>query len=64
MLINPKRLEVRAFATFDVYMESSIMMDVWMNFTVKTNDIVLMYTFDEASRMLAESSRKLFYDYG
>lgn len=40
------------------------MVDMWMNNTIKSNDIVLIYTFDEASRMLVESSKKLFYDYG
>lgn len=64
MLINSKRLEVKDFVTFDVYLDNSIVMDTWINSSVTTDDIVLVYTYDEASRMLAESSKKLFYDFG
>ncbi|XKL65808.1 hypothetical protein PGB90_009228 [Kerria lacca] len=62
-VINTKRLKIKTFVTFDVYIDSSIVVDMWMNNTIKSNDIVLIYTFDEASRMLVESSKKLFYDY-
>lgn len=64
VIINSKRLEIKYFVTFDVYMDSSIVMDTWINSSVTMDDIVLVYTYDEASRMLAESSKKLFYDYG
>lgn len=63
-VMNSKRLELKDFVSFDVYIENSVVMDMWINTTVKKNDIVLIFTFDEASRMLTESSRKLFYDYG
>lgn len=64
VLINSKRLEIKYFVTFDVYMDNSIVMDTWINSSVTLDDIVLVYTYDEASRMLAESSKKLFYNYG
>lgn len=64
MLINSKRFEIKDFVTFDVYTDNSIVMDTWINSSVTLDDIILIYTYDEASRMLAESSKKLFYDYG
>lgn len=63
-LVNSKRLEVKDFVTFDLYIDNSIVMDMWFNATVKQNDVVIIFTYDEASRMLAESSKKMFYDYG
>lgn len=63
-LINSKRLEVKDFVTFDVYIDNSIVMDMWLNASVRESDVLVIFTFDEASRMLAESSKKLFYDYG
>ncbi|XP_065217317.1 protein O-linked-mannose beta-1,2-N-acetylglucosaminyltransferase 1-like [Planococcus citri] len=63
-LINSKRLEVKDFVTFDVYIDNSIVMDMWLNTSVRESDVLIIFTFDEASRMLAESSKKLFYDYG
>lgn len=64
VLINSKRFEIKDFVTFDVYTDNSIVMDTWINSSVTLDDIILIYTYDEASRMLAESSKKLFYDYG
>ena len=63
-LINSKRLEMKDFVTFDVYIDNSIVMDMWLNASVRENDVLIIFTFDEASRMLAESSKRLFYDYG
>ena len=63
-LINSKRLEVKDFVTFDVYIDNSVVMDMWLNATVREGDVLIIFTFDEASRMLAESSKKLFYEYG
>ncbi len=64
VLISSKRLEVKDFITFDVYTDNSIVMDMWINASVKQNDILLIYTFDEASKKLTESSKKIFYEYG
>lgn len=63
-VVNSRRLVLKDFVTFDVYLENSVVMDMWINASVKQYDIILIYTFDEASRMLAESSKKLFYDFG
>ncbi|PAV90699.1 hypothetical protein WR25_05484 [Diploscapter pachys] len=61
--IEPKTGRVELVANFDTYEDESTGLEEWLD-AVPVGDIVAVVSFDEASTMLSEMAKKIFYEMG
>ena len=61
--IEPKTGRVELVANFDTYEDESTRLEEWLD-AVPVGDIVAVVSFDEASTMLSEMAKKIFYEMG
>lgn len=63
-VIEPTTYTTIAVKNFDTYEYNSSNLDDWLAHMVKTGDIVIFFTFDEASKKLTKNTRKVLYNMG
>lgn len=63
-VIEPKTYTIMAVNNFDTYEYNSSNLDVWLENMVKTGDVVIFFTFDEASKKLTKNTRNILYNMG
>lgn len=63
-VIEPTTYTTMAVKNFDTYEYNSSNLDDWLVHMVKTGDIVIFFTFDEASKKLTKNTRKVLYNMG
>lgn len=63
-VIEPTTYTIIAVKNFDTYEYNSSSLDDWLDYVVKTGDIVIFFTFDEASKKLTKNTRKILYNMG
>lgn len=49
---------------FDTYEYNSSNLDEWLDHMVKVGDVVIFFTFDEASKKLTKNTRNVLYNMG
>lgn len=63
-VIEPTTYTIIAVKNFDTYEYNSSNLDDWLDYVVKTGDVVIFFTFDEASKKLTKNTRKILYNMG
>lgn len=63
-VIEPTTFTILAVENFDTYEYNSSNLDEWLDHMVKIGDIVILFTFDEASKKLTKNTRNLLYSMG
>lgn len=63
-VIEPNTYSILAINNFDTYEYNSSNLDGWLEHMVKTGDVVIFFTFDEASKKLTKNTRNILYNMG
>lgn len=63
-VIEPVTYTIVAVKNFDTYEYNSSNLDEWLKHMVKFGDIVIFFTFDEASKKLTKNTRNILYKMG
>lgn len=61
--IEPKTGRVSAVAHFDTYQDESTALEEWLE-NVPLGDVMAVVSFDEASNMLSDMAKRIFYEMG
>lgn len=63
-VVEPTTYSIMAVTNFDTYEYNSSNLDYWLDHMVKIGDVVIFFTFDEASKMLTKDTRNILYSMG
>lgn len=63
-VIEPTTYTIIDVKNFDTYEYNSSNLDDWLDYVVKTGDVVIFFTFDEASKKLTKNTRTILYNMG
>lgn len=63
-VIEPISYTIIAVRNFDTYEYYSSNLDDWLDYMVKIGDVVIFFTFDEASKKLTKNTRNVLYNMG
>lgn len=63
-VVEPITYTIVTVKSFDTYEYSSSNLDEWLDHMVKIGDIVIFFTFDEASKKLTKKTRNVLYKMG
>lgn len=63
-IVESTTYTIMAVKNFDTYEYSSSSLDDWLDHMVKIGDVVIFFTFDEASKRLMKSTRNILYNMG
>lgn len=63
-VIEPATYTILAVKNFDTYEYNSSNLDEWLDHMVKVGDVVIFFTFDEASKKLTKKTRNILYNMG
>jgi len=63
-VIEPTTYTIIAVENFDTYEYNSSNLDDWLDHMVKIGDVVIFFTFDEASKKLSKHTRNVLYYMG
>ncbi|KAF4533181.1 hypothetical protein B566_EDAN001723 [Ephemera danica] len=63
-LIEPISLRVVSVKNFDTYAGDSTQLETWIQSEILVGDIVIFFTFDEASKELSSFAKKLIFELG
>lgn len=63
-VIKSTTYTILAVKNFDTYEYNSSNLDDWLDQVVKIGDVVIFFTFDEASKKLTKRTRNILYNMG
>lgn len=63
-VIEPTTYTIMAVKNFDTYEYNSSNLDEWLEHMVQIGDVVIFFTFDEASKKLTKNTRNTLYNMG
>ncbi|XP_025420250.1 protein FAM3C-like [Sipha flava] len=63
-VIEPATYTILTVKNFDTYEYNSSNLDEWLDHMVRVGDVVIFFTFDEASKKLTKKTRNLLYNMG
>lgn len=63
-VIESSTYTIMAVKNFDTYEYNSSNLDDWLDHMVKIGDVIIFFTFDEASKKLIKSTRNMLYNMG
>lgn len=63
-VIDPATYTILAVKNFDTYEYNSSNLDEWLEHMVQVGDVVIFFTFDEASKKLTKKTRDILYNMG
>ncbi|XP_014285919.1 protein O-linked-mannose beta-1,2-N-acetylglucosaminyltransferase 1 [Halyomorpha halys] len=63
-VIETKYLQLVSMQTFDLYSHNSSSLESWLTNSLQDDDIIIAFTFDEASKELSKKAKAILYDLG
>lgn len=60
-VIEPRYLQLVVLQNYDLYSHNSSALETMLTYGINVNDIVIAFTFDEASKELSKRAKKLLY---
>uniref|UniRef100_A0A0A9WLM6 Alpha-1,3-mannosyl-glycoprotein 2-beta-N-acetylglucosaminyltransferase n=1 Tax=Lygus hesperus TaxID=30085 RepID=A0A0A9WLM6_LYGHE len=63
-VIEPKRLQLVYLQNYDLYSHNSTALETMLTYGINIDDIVIAFTFDEASKELSKRAKQLLYQLG
>ncbi|KAK9509119.1 hypothetical protein O3M35_006505 [Rhynocoris fuscipes] len=63
-VIESRYLQLVTLQTFDLYSQNSSGLELWLSTSLKEDDIIIAFTFDEASRELSKRAKAILYHLG
>lgn len=63
-IVDSTHFQVVAVTNFDLYSQNSSSLEQWLTSQVLDNDIIIIFTFDEASKELSHKAKMSLYRLG
>lgn len=63
-IVDSVHFQVVAVQNFDLYSQNSTSLELWLTNQVRENDIIIAFTFDEASKELSRKAKTSLYKLG
>lgn len=63
-IVDSVHFQVVAVQNFDLYSQNSTSLELWLTNQVLENDIIIAFTFDEASKELSRKAKTSLYKLG
>lgn len=63
-VIENKYLQLVSMQTFDLYSHNSSSLESWLTNSLQDGDIIIAFTFDEASKELSKKAKAILYNLG
>lgn len=63
-VVEPTTYSIMSVKNFDTYEYNSSNLDEWLENMVQIGDVVIFFTFDEASKKLTKTTRNILYNMG
>ncbi|CAB0013462.1 unnamed protein product, partial [Nesidiocoris tenuis] len=63
-VIEPRYMQLVLFQNYDLYSHNSSALETLLTYGINMNDIVIAFTFDEASKELSKRAKNLLYQLG
>ncbi|XP_014248464.1 protein O-linked-mannose beta-1,2-N-acetylglucosaminyltransferase 1-like [Cimex lectularius] len=63
-VVDAKYLQIVTLQNFDLYSQNSTSLELWLASYLRVNDIVIVFTFDEASKELSKKAKHMLYELG
>ncbi|XP_073998522.1 protein O-linked-mannose beta-1,2-N-acetylglucosaminyltransferase 1-like isoform X2 [Rhodnius prolixus] len=63
-VVEARYLQLVTLQTFDLYSQNSSSLELWLSTSLREDDIIIAFTFDEASRELSKRAKTILYHLG